>query len=59
MATSKALQRAVRKYDSKTYEKVTFRVLKGQKAELDQAAKDAGMSLNKYITSKLGIDTKV
>ena len=59
MTTSKALQRAVRKYDSKTYEKVTFRVLKGQKAELDQAAKDAGVSLNKYITTKLGIDTKV
>ena len=58
MATSKALQRAVHKYDAKTYEKVTFRVLKGQKAELDQAAKAAGVSLNKYITTKLGIDTQ-
>jgi len=58
MATSKALQRAVHKYDAKTYEKVTFRVLKGQKAELDKAAREAGMSLNAYITTKLGIDTK-
>ena len=59
MTVSKAQQRAVRKYDSKTYEKVTFRVLRGQKEELDKAAKAAGMSLNKYITTKLGIDTQV
>ena len=59
MATSEAMKQAVHKYDNKTYEKITFRVLKGQKAELDKAALKAGMSLNKYITTKLGIDTKI
>ena len=58
MATE-ALKRAVRKYDNKTYQKVTFRILRGQKEQLDQAAKEAGVSLNKYITDKLGLNTKI
>lgn len=59
MATTEALKRAVRKYDNKTYQKVTFRILRGQKEQLDQAAKEAGVSLNKYITDKLGLNTKL
>ena len=51
-----AQRRATEKYHRKKYDKVTFRVLKGQKEVLDKAAAAAGMSLNSYITKKLGVE---
>lgn len=50
---SEAQKRATAKYNTKKYDKITFRVLKGQKVEIEQMAKAEGKSLNAYITERL------
>ena len=56
MAT-KAQLRATNKYNQKTYEKITFRVKKGERDALmehvKKRAEEAGMSINAYIIAKL------
>ena len=56
MATD-AQRRATNKYNAKTYEKITFRVKKGERDALmehvKQRADEAGKSVNAYIIAKL------
>ena len=51
MATAKT--RAVEKYNNKTYDRVTFRVSKGRKQEIDNAARKAGMSTTAFIVASV------
>ena len=57
MTVTEAQLRATNKYNQKTYEKITFRVKKGERDALmehvKQRADAAGMSVNAYIISKL------
>ncbi len=57
MTVSEAQLRATNKYNQKTYEKITFRVKKGERDTLmehvKQRAEEAGMSINAYIIAKL------
>lgn len=52
MATEAQL-RATERYNAKKYDKITFRVLKGEKEEIEKAAAAAGMSLNSFITEAI------
>jgi uncharacterized protein (DUF1778 family) len=51
MPTNRTL--AVRKYNAKTYERVSFRVKKGQQQEIINAAKEAGLSTNAFIVAAI------
>ncbi len=44
-----AQREATERYNRKTYERVELRVKKGQRELIQQAAKNAGKSLNRYI----------
>lgn len=43
----------IKQYDSTTYDKILFRVPKGEKEEIKAAAARHRMSLNKYITTSI------
>ena len=47
--TSAAQQRAVHKYVKNKYDRLELSVPKGEKATIQQAAKQAGQSVNAYI----------
>ena len=47
--TSAAQQRAVHKYVKNNYDRLELSVPKGEKATIQQAAKQAGQSLTEYI----------
>lgn len=47
--TSAAQQRAVHKYVKNNYDRLELSVPKGEKAAIQQAAKQAGQSVNAYI----------
>ena len=47
--TSAAQQRAVHKYVKNNYDRLELSVPKGEKATIQQAAKQAGQSVNAYI----------
>lgn len=49
MATTKAQQKAVAKYESKVYDKTLIRMPKGNLAIIKAAAEEQGESLNAYI----------
>ena len=49
MPASKAQQRAVNKYMSANYDRITLTVKKGQRAELQAIAAEHGESLNAFI----------
>lgn len=49
MAYSKAQGRANAKYDKKTYDRVVFKVHKGNKDVIKAKAESEGKSLNAYI----------
>ncbi len=49
MAYSKAQGKATYKYDSKTYDRVVFKVHKGNKDLIKAKAASEGKSLNEYI----------
>lgn len=57
MPTSKAQQKAVTKYDAKTYDKFLVRVLKGRKEEITAHAQGRGKSLNGFVNE--AIDEKI
>ena len=52
MATE-AQMRATEKYNAKKYDKITFRVPKGDKEKIEKAAAAAGMSLNSFIIAAI------
>lgn len=56
MAYPDAQREATARYNRKTYERVELRVKKGQKAVIQQAAKDAGKSVNRYILDLVAKD---
>lgn len=45
----KASTRAKEKYNSKNYERITFRVKKGEKELIEIAAERLGISVNRFI----------
>ena len=47
--TSAAQQRAVHKYVKNNYDRLELSVPKGEKATIQQAAKQAGQSVNAYV----------
>lgn len=49
MATTKAAQAAVKRYEAKAYDKILVRVPKGRRDEIQAAAEAAGQSVNAYI----------
>lgn len=49
MATTKAGQAAVQRYEAKAYDKILVRVPKGRRDEIQAAAEAAGQSVNAYI----------
>ena len=49
MATTKAQQKAVAKYENKVYDKTLIRMPKGNLAIIKAAAEEQGESLNAYI----------
>ena len=49
MATTRAAQAAVQRYEAKTYDKILVRVPKGRRDEIQAAAEAAGQSVNAYI----------
>lgn len=53
MAYSKAQGRANYKYDSKTYDRVVFKVHKGNRELLKAKAAEQGKSLNQFILEAL------
>lgn len=46
----KASTRAHNKYNSKTYDRINYVVVKGEKEQIKAAADGAGQSVNAYIT---------
>ncbi len=44
-----AQREATARYNRKTYDRLELRVKKGQKAEIQRAADEAGKSVNRYI----------
>lgn len=44
-----AQREATARYNLKTYERLELRVKKGQKAEIQEAARKAGKSVNRFI----------
>lgn len=49
MAISKAQQKAVDRYNAKTYDNITLRVKKGKKEEIQAHADARGESINSFI----------
>ena len=49
MAYSDAQKRATQKYIKENLEEIRFRVKKGEKALLQEAAKEAGQSMAQYV----------
>ena len=49
MATTRAAQAAVQRYEAKAYDKILVRVPKGRRDEIQAAAEAAGQSVNAYI----------
>ena len=49
MPKTEAQKRATEKYNAKTYDTITIRLPKGDKAKLKEKAEAAGKSLAKYI----------
>lgn len=49
MAYTQAQNKATQKYIKENLEEVRFRVKKGERAVLQQAAKDSGLSMAQYI----------
>ena len=49
MAYTQAQNKATQKYIKENLEEVRFRVKKGERAALQQAAKDSGLSMAQYI----------
>lgn len=49
MAISKAQQKAVDRYNAKTYDNITLRVKKGKKDEIQAHADARGVSINSFI----------
>ena len=54
--TSAAQQRAVHKYVKNNYDRLELSVPKGEKATIQQAAKQAGQSVNAYINALIQAD---
>jgi uncharacterized protein (DUF1778 family) len=57
MPISKAQQKAVAKYESKSYDKVLLRLQKGKREIVQAAAEGAGQSLNGFVVQ--AIDERV
>lgn len=57
MAISEAKKRANRKWNEENYDRIQIVVKKGRKAEIQEAAKTKGMSVNGWINSL--IDTAI
>lgn len=57
MATSKALQKAVSKYNKKSYDRLYILVKKGDKDKIKAVADKNGLSLNQFVT--MAIDEKM
>jgi uncharacterized protein (DUF1778 family) len=53
MPRTEAQLRAVHKYDAKAYDRVVFRVKKGNKADIDAFAKSKGKSLSGFINEAI------
>ena len=49
MAISEARHRANEKYNAKAYDNILFRVPKGYKSEIQEAASSVGESVNSFI----------
>ena len=49
MAYSKSQGKATVKYDNKTYDRVVFKVHKGNKTLIEEKAKSEGKSVNSYL----------
>lgn len=49
MAISQAQLKATQKYQAKAYDRITFRVKKGYKAEVEQMAANENKSINQFI----------
>lgn len=57
MAVSKAQKAATAKYEAKVYDKILIRLPKGKKAEIEEAIKPRGESLNGFVND--AIDEKL
>jgi uncharacterized protein (DUF1778 family) len=57
MAVSKAQQKAVAKYNAKSYDRIELKVAKGKKDVIKDAAQKQGESLNSFINN--AIDEKL
>lgn len=58
MALTKAQMQATAKYNAKVYDRLEFKVPKGQKAVIQEYAKSKGYSLNGYINMLIDEDMK-
>lgn len=54
--TSAAQQRAVHKYVKNNYDRLELSVPKGEKVTIQQAAKQAGQSVNAYMQQSQGVE---
>ena len=52
----KVNQKAVSKYNAKTYDRIEVKVFNGQKDTIKEYAQSKGMSLNAYINSLIASD---
>lgn len=50
---TKAQQGAVTRYEAKAYDKILLRVKKGQREEIQDAAEQAGESMNQFIVNAI------
>lgn len=57
MSVSKAQQRANAKYNKKAYDRIEFKVKKGDKEKIAQRAKELNKSVNAYIKDLINQDT--
>jgi len=57
MPRSESQLKAIHKYDAKAYDRVVFRVKKGEKADIEAFAKSCGKSLSGFINE--AIDEKM
>lgn len=58
MAYTQATNKAVQKYNKKTYDDLRIRVKKGEAANIKAHAQSKGMSLNAYIIGLIEADMK-
>lgn len=50
---TKAQQGAVTRYEARNYDKILLRVKKGQREEIQDAAEQAGESMNQFIVNAI------